>query len=39
MDNKRMEFRFLEHTYRWLVEGGVLLMVVPQRASILLFRC
>jgi hypothetical protein len=30
MDNKRMEFRFLEHTYRWLVEGGVLLMVVPQ---------
>ena len=30
MDNKRMEFLFLEHTYRWLVEGGVLLMVVPQ---------
>jgi hypothetical protein len=28
--NKRMEFLFLEHTYRWLVEGGVLLMVVPQ---------
>jgi hypothetical protein len=30
MDNKRMEFLFLEHTYRWLVEGGVLLMVLPQ---------
>jgi hypothetical protein len=30
MDNKRMEFLFLNHTYRWLVEGGVLLMVVPQ---------
>src|SRR6201987_5192527 len=30
MDNKRMEFLFLEHTYRWLVEGGLLLMVVPQ---------
>jgi hypothetical protein len=30
MDNKRMEFLFLEHTYRWLVEDGVLLMVVPQ---------
>jgi tRNA1(Val) A37 N6-methylase TrmN6 len=28
--NKRMEFLFLEHTYRWLAEGGVLLMVVPQ---------
>jgi hypothetical protein len=30
MDNRRMEFLFLEHTYRWLVEDGVLLMVVPQ---------
>lgn len=30
MGNKRMEFLFLEHTYRWLVEAGVLLMVVPQ---------
>jgi len=30
MDNRRMEFLLLEHTYRWLVEGGVLLMVVPQ---------
>jgi hypothetical protein len=28
--NKRMEFLFLEHSYRWLVESGVLLMVVPQ---------
>ena len=30
MDNRRMELLFLEHTYRWLIEGGVLLMVVPQ---------
>jgi tRNA1(Val) A37 N6-methylase TrmN6 len=30
MDNKRMEYLFLEHCFRWLVEGGVLLMVVPQ---------
>jgi hypothetical protein len=22
-DNKRMEYLFLEHTFRWLVEGGV----------------
>jgi tRNA1(Val) A37 N6-methylase TrmN6 len=29
-DNKRMEYLFLNHTFRWLVEGGVLLMVVPQ---------
>jgi tRNA1(Val) A37 N6-methylase TrmN6 len=29
-DNKRMEYLFLEHTFRWLAEGGVLLMVVPQ---------
>ena len=29
-DNKRMEYLFLDHTFRWLVEGGVLLMVVPQ---------
>jgi tRNA1(Val) A37 N6-methylase TrmN6 len=29
-DNRRMEYLFLEHTFRWLVEGGVLLMVVPQ---------
>ncbi len=30
MDNRRMEFLFLDHTYRWLMEGGVLLMGVPQ---------
>ena len=29
-DNKRMEYLFLVHTFRWLVEGGVLLMVVPR---------
>jgi hypothetical protein len=28
--NKRMEYLFLKHTFRWLVEGGVLLMVVPR---------
>lgn len=27
--NKRMEFLFLQRTIRWLVHGGVLLMVVP----------
>ena len=31
IDNKRMEYLFLEHTYRWLVYGGVLLMVVPHK--------
>jgi hypothetical protein len=30
MDNKRMEYLFLEHCFRWLVVDGVLLMVVPQ---------
>jgi hypothetical protein len=25
-----MEYLFLEHTFRWLVESGVLLMVMPQ---------
>jgi hypothetical protein len=30
LDNKRMEYLFLEHCFRWLVEGGVLLMVVPR---------
>ena len=29
MNNKRMEYLFLDHTYHLLVEGGVLLMVVP----------
>jgi hypothetical protein len=27
--NKRMEFLFLQRTVRWLVHGGVLVMVVP----------
>jgi predicted RNA methylase len=27
--NKRMEFLFLQHTCRWLVQGGVLVLVVP----------
>jgi tRNA1(Val) A37 N6-methylase TrmN6 len=30
MGNKRMEYLCLEHTFRWLVERSVLLMVVPQ---------
>ena len=30
MSNKRMEYLFLDHTYHLLVEGGVLLMVVPE---------
>ncbi len=29
-NNQRLEFVFLEHTYRWLKGGGVLLFVVPQ---------
>jgi hypothetical protein len=28
--NQRLEFVFLEHTYRWLKAGGVLLFVIPQ---------
>jgi hypothetical protein len=28
--NKRMEFLFLQRTARWLVNGGILVMVVPQ---------
>ena len=31
IDNKRMEYLFLEHTYRWLANSGVLLMVVPHK--------
>jgi hypothetical protein len=27
--NKRMEFLFLQRPYRWLVNGGILVMVVP----------
>jgi hypothetical protein len=29
-NNQRLEFVFLEHTYRWLGVGGVLLFVIPQ---------
>jgi hypothetical protein len=29
-NNQRLEFVFLEHTYRWLRAGGVLIFVVPQ---------
>ncbi len=27
--NGRMEYLFLEHTYRWLKPGGVLVLVIP----------
>jgi len=30
MSNKRMEYLFLDYTFHLLVEGGVLLMVVPE---------
>ena len=29
-NNQRLESVFLEHTYRWLKAGGVLLLVIPQ---------
>lgn len=29
-NNQRLELAFLEHTYRWLKPGGVLLFVIPQ---------
>src|SRR6266403_6142331 len=29
-NNQRLEVVFLEHTYRWLRAGGVLLFVIPQ---------
>ena len=29
-NNQRLEFVFLEHTYRWLKPGGVLVFVIPQ---------
>jgi hypothetical protein len=29
-NNQRLELVFLEHTYRWLKSGGVLLFVIPQ---------
>ena len=28
--NKRMEYVFLDHTYRWLKQGGVLVFVIPE---------
>lgn len=31
LNNQRMELLFLEHTYRWLVVGGVLIFVVPEK--------
>jgi hypothetical protein len=30
LNNQRMELLFLEHTYRWLVVGGLLMFVVPE---------
>jgi 16S rRNA G966 N2-methylase RsmD len=40
-DNKRMEYLFLEHTFRWLVEGGVLLMKTLSTVLVrsIRFRC
>jgi hypothetical protein len=29
-NNQRLELVFLEHTYRWLTPGGVLLFIIPQ---------
>ena len=31
LNNQRMELLFLEHVYRWLVPGGVLFFVLPQK--------
>jgi Uncharacterised methyltransferase family (DUF6094) len=31
LNNQRMELLFVEHTYRWLVHGGVLLFVLPEK--------
>lgn len=28
--NKRMEYVFLDHTFRWLKQGGVLVFVIPE---------
>jgi hypothetical protein len=28
--NQRLELVFLEHTYRWLIPGGVLVFIIPQ---------
>jgi hypothetical protein len=29
-NNQRLELAFLEHTYRWLKPGGILMFVIPQ---------
>ncbi len=29
-NNQRLELVFLEHTYRWLKPGGVLVFIIPQ---------
>jgi hypothetical protein len=29
-NNQRLEYAFLEHTYRWLKPAGVLILVIPQ---------
>ena len=31
LNNQRMELLFLEHTYRWLVSGGILFFVIPEK--------
>ena len=36
--NRRMEAVFLEHTYRWLAMEGVLILVIPVRATARLRR-
>ena len=30
-NNQRLEYVFLEHTFRWLKPGGVLVFVIPQQ--------
>lgn len=29
-NNRRLELAFLEHTYRWLKPGGILMLIIPQ---------
>jgi hypothetical protein len=31
LNNQRMELLFLEHTYRWLIPGGILFFVIPEK--------
>ena len=31
LNNRRMEYLFLDYTAHWLIEGGVLIMVIPQK--------